>query len=425
MTTTRGISISLPQLPCGRYLQVGSNPLNGVLPNSIGNLSSTIEDFYIGDAHLNGLIPQGHIEEAVCHLSNLVKLDLDRNDLTEVIPECLGNLSMLQHLYLGSNKFSSKLPLSLWKMKGLLFLNVSRNSIEGEITPNIGLEAIADLDLSGNQLSGKVPACPVNNTGQQSKSMELVLKIVIPVVTSSFLIFLLASDWIMKWKKKQKLKDVEKVLEIGTYQLISYHEIQRATNNFDGSNLIGEGSSGSVYQGTLSSGNVVAIKVLDLENEQMSNGSLENWLYGEDFHLNLLQRVTIMLDAAMTIEYLHHGNDTPIVHCDLRPANVLLDEDMVAHVGDFGISKILAVSKSMAHTETLGTLGYTVPGTMMDVIDDNLFPEEEQITSKSEICIASMVELALDCTMEMPESRITMKDVVKRLNKIKNVFLET
>ncbi|KAM3234796.1 hypothetical protein P3L10_014832 [Capsicum annuum] len=158
--------------------------------------------------------------------------------------------------------------------------------------------------------------------------------------------------------------------------------------------------------------------------QYMSNGSLENWLYREDFHLNLLQRVTIMLDAAMTIEYLHHGNDTPIVHCDLKPANVLLDEDMVAHVGDFGISKILAVSKSMAHTETLGTLGYTVPGTMMDVIEDNLFPEE-QITSKSEICIASMVELALDCTLEMPESRITMKDVVKRLNKIKNVFLET
>ncbi|KAF3645405.1 putative LRR receptor-like serine/threonine-protein kinase FLS2-like [Capsicum annuum] len=431
-----------------RYLQVGSNPLNGVLPNSIGNLSSTIEDFYIGDAHLNGLIPPsiGNMSALIILVfeNNILmenippEIDLDRNDLTEVIPECLGNLSMLQHLYLGSNKFSSKLPLSLWKMKGLLFLNVSRNSIEGEIPPNIGLEAIADLDLSGNHLSGKVPACPVNNTGQQSKSMELVLKIVIPVVTSSFLIFLLASDWIMKWQKKQKLKDVEKVLEIGTYQLISYHEIQRATNNFDGSNLIGEGSSGSVYQGTLSSGNVVAIKVLDLENEQvckseyiiafvlqyMSNGSLENWLYREDFHLNLLQRVTIMLDAAMTIEYLHHGNDTPIVHCDLKPANVLLDEDMVAHVGDFGISKILAVSKSMAHTETLGTLGYTVPGTMMDVIEDNLFPEE-QITSKSEICIASMVELALDCTMEMPESRITMKDVVKRLNKIKNVFLET
>ncbi|PHT81113.1 hypothetical protein T459_14128 [Capsicum annuum] len=182
-----------------------------------------------------------------------------------------------------------------------------------------------------------------------------------------------------------------------------------------------------------------------------------------------------MLDVAMAIEYLHHGNETPTVHCDLKPTKVLLDEDMVAHVGDFGISKILAVSKSMAHTETLGTLGYIAPeydsegvvstsgdvysygimlmevltqrrptdeeigyenldlrkwitrsfsGTMLEVVDTNIFSEEEQITSKSEICIASKVELALDCTKETPESRITMKDVVKRLNKIKNTFLE-
>ncbi|KAM3280932.1 hypothetical protein P3S67_027952 [Capsicum chacoense] len=182
-----------------------------------------------------------------------------------------------------------------------------------------------------------------------------------------------------------------------------------------------------------------------------------------------------MFDVAMGIEYLHHGYITPIVHCDLKPANILLDDDMMVHVGDFGISKILAVSKSMAYTETLGTLGYIAPeyglegivstsgdvysygimlmevltkrrptdeeiwnenrdlrkwitqsisGSMMDVIDDKLFPEEKKITSKSEICIASMIELALDCTKETPESRITMEDVVKRLNKIKNAFLE-
>ncbi|XP_049391680.1 receptor-like serine/threonine-protein kinase At1g78530 [Solanum stenotomum] len=148
---------------------------------------------------------------------------------------------------------------------------------------------------------------------------------------------------------------------------------------------------------------------------------------------------------------------------------------MVAHVGDFDISKILAVSKSMAHTETLGTLGYialeygsegivsasgnvcgygimlmevltkrrptdeeicnenlelrkwitqSFSGSMMDVT--NFFPEEEQIPSKSEIYIASMIELALDCTKETPKTRISMKEVVKiRLNKIKNTFLET
>ncbi|KAH0742939.1 hypothetical protein KY290_030932 [Solanum tuberosum] len=585
-----------------KYLQVGFNPLNGVLPNSIGNLSSTIENFEIGDSHINGLIPtsignmsgltalifeensftgsipseigsikqlqglslfnnklQGHIPEAVCHLSKLVLLFLDGNDLSGSIPECLGNLSMLQHLYLGSNKLSSTFPLSLWKMSGLLYLDVSQNSIEGEIPSDIaGLKAIVELHLSYNHFSGmipsqlgdlqnlksldlsnnsfsdsmplsfanlisleflnlslnalsgvvpiggvfsnstlqsvlgnkglcgmhilEIPACAITNPGKQSKLKEVVLKIVTPVVISSFLIFLLVSIWIMKRKKKGKSKDVEK------------------------------GSSGSMYKGTLSSGTVVAIKVRDLENEQvckrfdtecevmrnvrhrnlvpvittcssdyirafllkyMSNGSLENWLYREESHLNLLQRITITLDVAVAIEYLHHGHNSPIVHCDLKPANVLLDEDMVTHVGDFGISKILVVSKSMAHTETLGTLGYIAPeyglegivsssgdvysygimlmevltkrrptdevirnenldirkwitqsfsGTMMDVVDANIFSEEEQITSKSEICIASMIELALDCTTEMPESRITMKDVVKRLTKIKNTW---
>ncbi|KAH0682016.1 hypothetical protein KY289_019768 [Solanum tuberosum] len=644
-----------------RYVQVGSNPLNDVLPSSIGNLSSTVEYFHIGDAQINGFIPtstgnmsglttlvfqdnnltgnipreigklkqlqglflvnnrlQGDITEVVCDLSNLVRLALSENELSGVIPECLGSLAMLQHLFLGSNKFESKLPLSFWKMSSLLYVNMSRNSIEGEVPSDIGeLKAIVAIEISGNHFSGmipsnlgelqnlkllslsnnsfsgpiplsfsnlkslefldlslndlsgtipksfekllyltsinvsfnvlegeipsggvfanstlqsfrgnkglcgrqilEVPACAVTTPEQQQpKSKRLVLKIVTLVVISFFLIFLLVvSIWIMKRKKKGKSKDIEKVPEMRTYQLISYHEIQRATNNFDESNLIGVGGSGSVYKATLPSGIVVAIKVLDLENEEvckrfdtecevvrnvrhrnlvsvittcssdhirafvlqyMPNGSLDNWLYKEDRHLNLRQRVTIMLDVAMAIEYLHHGNDTPIVHCDLKPANVLLDEDMVARVGDFGISKILAVSKSMAHTKTLGTLGYIAPEygsegivstrgdvysygimlmevlakrrptgeeifdenlglrewitrafprTMMEVVDTDILHGGEKITSKSELCILSMIELALDCTKATPESRITMKDVVKRLNKIKNTFLET
>ena len=64
-------------------------------------------------------------------------------------------------------------------------------------------------------------------------------------------------------------------------------------------------------------------------------------------------------------------------------------------------------------------------GSMMDIVDVNIFCEEEQITSKSEMCIASMIELGLDCTKESAESRVTMKEVVKRLCKINNAFLET
>ncbi|KAJ8539299.1 hypothetical protein K7X08_013551 [Anisodus acutangulus] len=458
-------------LPNLRQLFLGENQIKGEIPLFITN-ASKLEILGLENNFLTGTIPTN-----LGNLRELQELHLQKdNELYGLIPECLGNLSMLQDIFLSSNKLSSKFPSSLWKKSSILHLDVSQNSIEGEVTQDIGgLKAIIELSLSSNHFSGKipskcgdlqnlisldlsnnsfsgsiplsfanlisleeldlslnalsgnkglcgmhileVPACAITNHGQQSKSKELVLKVVTPVVISSFIIFLLVSIWIMKRQKKGKSKDVEKVPEIRTYQLVSYHEIQRATNNFDGSNLIGVGGSGSVYKGTLSNGIVVAIKVLDLENEKvckrfvtecevmrnvrhrnlvpvittcssdyirafvlqyMPNGSLENWLYKEELHMNLLERLTIMLDVAVAIEYLHHGHETPIVHCDLKPANVLLDEDMVAHVGDFGISKILAVSKSMAHTETLGTLGYIAPEY-----------GSEGIVSTSEIIISS------------------------------------
>uniref|UniRef100_M1C625 Serine-threonine protein kinase, plant-type n=1 Tax=Solanum tuberosum TaxID=4113 RepID=M1C625_SOLTU len=471
-----------------RYLEVGNNPLSGVLPNSIGNLSSTIEKNHLVDAHINGLIPtsignmsgltsidiqdnnlagnipseiEGELPSDIGELKAIVGLYLYSNHFSGVIPTRFGELQNLQYLDLSNNSFFGKSPLSFANLISLVFLNLSFNALSGTIPMSLEkLSYLKSINVSFNDLEGEIPsggvfanstlqsfrgnkglcgvhildipACDITNPGKQSKLKGVVLKIVTPLVISSFLIFLLVSIWIMKRHKKGKSKDVEKVSEIRTHQLVSYHEIQRATNNFDESNLIGEGSSGSVYKGILSSGTVVAIKVLDLENEQVCKRF--------DTECEVMRNI------------------------------------MVAHVGDFGISKILAISKSIAYTETLGTLGYIAPeygsegivsssgdvysygimlmevltkrrptdeeicnenldlrkwiiqsfsGSMMDVVDANLFYEEEQITSKSEICIASMIELGLDCTKEMPESRVTMKDVVKRLNKIKNAFLET
>ncbi|KAF3619714.1 putative LRR receptor-like serine/threonine-protein kinase-like [Capsicum annuum] len=445
------------------YLDVSQNSIEEEVPQDIGELKAIVLYFYSNN--LSGVIPS-----RLGELPHLQYLDLSNNSFSNQISLSFSNLISLEYLDLSLNSLSGTLPKSLEKLSYLTSINVSFNVLDGEI-PSGGVFVNSTLQsfLGNKGLCGmhilEVPDCPITKSGQQSKSKKLVLKIVIPVVTSSFMTFLLVSIWIMKRTKIAKSKDAEKVLDLENEQVWKRFDIEcEVMRNVRHRNL--------VPLITTCSSEYIRAFVL----QYMSNGSLENWLYREDCQLNLNQRVIVMPDAAMEIEYLHHGNETPIVHCDLKTSNILLDEDMVAHVGDFGISKILAVSKSMEHTKTLGTLGYIAPeygsegivstsgdvysygimlmevltkrrptdeeicnenldlrkwitqsfsGTMLEVVDANLFPEEEQITSKVEICIASMVELALDCTKENPESRITMKDVVKRLNKIKNTFLET
>ena len=62
--------------------------------------------------------------------------------------------------------------------------------------------------------------------------------------------------------------------------------------------------------------------------------------------LTMGERVSIALDVAEALDYLHHHGHVPIVHCDLKPSNVLLDNDMVAHVGDFGLSRFVQGANS-------------------------------------------------------------------------------
>ncbi|KAL4309517.1 hypothetical protein GQ457_01G041020 [Hibiscus cannabinus] len=111
----------------------------------------------------------------------------------------------------------------------------------------------------------------------------------------------------------------------------------------------------------------------------MPNGSLEQWLHdapgeknatqhGEPKILNFLQRLNIAIDVASALDYLHHHCEVPVVHCDLKPSNILLDHDMVAHVGDFGLARFFPKhmnnfsgnSTSTSHG-LKGTIGYVPP----------------------------------------------------------------
>lgn len=75
-----------------------------------------------------------------------------------------------------------------------------------------------------------------------------------------------------------------------------------------------------------------------------------------------------MIDVASVLEYLHYGSSMTTAHCDLKPSNVLLDEDMVTHVADFGIAKLFGDEDSMMRTMTLATIGYMAPGDVSNVL---------------------------------------------------------
>ncbi|XP_027154653.1 calcium/calmodulin-regulated receptor-like kinase 2 [Coffea eugenioides] len=157
----------------------------------------------------------------------------------------------------------------------------------------------------------------------------------------------------------------------------SYKDIQRATQNF--TTILGQGSFGPVYKAVMPAGEVVAVKVLASNSKQgekefhtevsvlarlhhrnlvnlvgycvdkgqrilvyefMSNGSLANLLYNEGGQaLSWEERLQIALDISHGIEYLHDGAVPPVIHRDLKSANILLDHSMRAKVADFGLSK--------------------------------------------------------------------------------------
>ncbi|XP_059446887.1 rust resistance kinase Lr10-like [Corylus avellana] len=181
----------------------------------------------------------------------------------------------------------------------------------------------------------------------------------------------------------------------------SYSEIKKMTKNFK--DKLGEGGYGTVFKGTLRSGKLVAVKVLgkskangqdfinevatigrihhvnvvqligfcvegskrSLVYEFMPNGSLNKYIFSPEVISTLLsynKMYDIALGVACGIEYLHRGCDMQILHFDIKPHNILLDENFTPKVSDFGLAKLYSVDDSIVSlTAARGTLGYMAP----------------------------------------------------------------
>jgi serine/threonine protein kinase len=123
---------------------------------------------------------------------------------------------------------------------------------------------------------------------------------------------------------------------------------------------------------------VTLCSTLDSQNHEFKalifkfvvNGSLERWLNSKEHNgspgrvLSFGQRICIAADVASALDYVHNQLTPPLIHCDLKPHNILLDDDMTARLSDFGSAKFLlpglVIRKSLV--DVGGTIGYIAPG---------------------------------------------------------------
>ncbi|KAH0691599.1 hypothetical protein KY289_018957 [Solanum tuberosum] len=421
------------------YLYFGLNRLEGNIPSTLGNCSQLLQ-LGISKNSLTGTIPQqlfalssltnifasynslaGPLPVYIGNWSHLTYLDFSHNNFSGMIPRTLGKCLALGEIYLKGNSLQGTIP-NLEDLPDLQFLDLSLNNLSGPIPHFIAnLTSLLYLNLSFNNLEGEVPVTGIfsnlsadvliGNSGLCGGIQELHFQ---PCVYQ-------------KTRKKHvlALKNLNKQPAPEDRS-----ELHTATGGFSSENLIGSGSFGTVYKGTFASdGMVVAVKVLKLLHEGasksflaecqalrnlrhrnlvkaisvcsssdfkgnefkalvfqfMPKGNLDEWLHPEkEIHekssLTILQRMNIIIDVASALHYLHHECQTPMIHCDIKPQNILLDENLTAHLGDFGFVRLVPEFSNGSDLHqysslgVMGTIGYAAPeygmGSKVSIVGD-------------------------------------------------------
>ncbi|KAG2703790.1 hypothetical protein I3760_06G153300 [Carya illinoinensis] len=314
---------SLPNL---QYLELYSNVISGTIPDELGNLT------------------------------NLVSLDLYLNNLSGPIPTKLGDLSKLRFLRLNNNSLIGQIPMSLTNVTTLQVLDLSNNKLTGDIPINGSFSLFTPISFNNNRLNNY--SAPPTSTPPPSPTLKR----------------------------------------------FSLRELQVASDHFSNKNILGRGGFGKVYKGRLADGSLVAVK--RLKEERTRGGELqfqtEIEMISMAVHRNLLRlrgfcmtpterllvypfmvngsvasrlrerqesqppldwpkRKRIALGSARGLAYLHDHCDPKIIHRDVKAANILLDEEFEAVVGDFGLAKLMDYKDTHVTTAVRGTIGHIAP----------------------------------------------------------------
>ncbi|KXG19491.1 putative leucine-rich repeat receptor-like serine/threonine-protein kinase At2g24130 [Sorghum bicolor] len=516
------------------YLNLSNNHLEGPLPLELSKMDMILA-LDLSANRLAGTIPS-QLGSCVA----LEYLNLSGNALRGALPASVAALPFLQVLDVSRNALSGPLPGSLLLSTSLREANFSYNNFSG-VVPHAGVLANLSAEaFRGNPgLCGYVPGIatcePPKRARRRRRPMVLAVAGIVAAVS-----FMLCAVWCRSMvaarakrsgRQSVRLVDVEDQAAEREHPRISHRELSEATGGFVQECLIGAGRFGRVYEGTLRDGARVAVKVLDpkgggevsgsfkrecevlkrtrhknlvrvittcstasfnaLVLPLMPRGSLDGLLYpphgdnagagGGGGVLDFVQIMGIVSDVAEGMAYLHHYAPVRVVHCDLKPSNVLLDDEMRAVISDFGIARLVAGAVGEASSTSdesapcnsitgllQGSVGYIAPeyglgghpSTQGDVYSfgvmllelitgkrptDVIFQEgltlhdwvrrhyphdvaavlahapwrERAPPEEAEVVVVELIELGLVCTQHSPALRPTMADVCHEITLLK------
>ncbi|XP_050246840.1 G-type lectin S-receptor-like serine/threonine-protein kinase LECRK1 [Quercus robur] len=287
------------------------------------------------------------------------------------------------------------------------------------------------------------------------RSLILILSVSLGTVSCLCLVLATSSFFVYRQKLVRYRKLSENVnlglAEEFTLRLFSYNELERATDGFK--EELGRGSYGVVYKGIISSGGkTIAVKRLEkaveegerefqaeitviarthhknlvrvlgfciegsgklLVYEYMNNGSLADLIFKAERPPIWKERIRIALDVARGLLYLHEEGEVCIIHCNIKPQNILMDDNWTAKISDFGFAKLLIPNQSRATTDAEGRSSYLAPEWEKNSMN---------ISVKADIYSFGVVLLEIVCCRRSIEVNVSTADEIVLTDWVYNCF---